>query len=344
MPSNKNALTRYRFLDEMLSDRHHYFDIHDLTERCNNKLYEAGFPEVTRRCIEKDLQYMEYEPFNAEIERFWKNGRKCIRYANPGFSIFQKELTDEESNLLVEVLNTIGQFDGLANFEWIDRLRIGLRLRERRKIISFSHNPRLQNSNLLGTLFDCIANEVVVGLSYRKFTDHQPNEHVVHPYLLKQYDDRWFLFAANDENHKVLNFALDRIVSVAPLPDEKYHPCEENPEEWFRDIVGVTRFEYMQLMHIVFWANDRAMEYVRTKPIHLSQKELTDEEDAMMRGIYTGCRGGHFFSLDCIPNYELIRELCAFGKQLIVVEPRQLHEQLLEEIGDMLKSYSDIHR
>ena len=43
MPTNKNALTRYKYLDEMLSDRHHFYDIHDLTEKCNEKLIDAGF-------------------------------------------------------------------------------------------------------------------------------------------------------------------------------------------------------------------------------------------------------------------------------------------------------------
>lgn len=70
MPTNKNALTRYKYLDELLSDRHHYYDIHDLTEKCNQRLVEDGFPEVTQRCIEKDINYIEYAPFSADIERF----------------------------------------------------------------------------------------------------------------------------------------------------------------------------------------------------------------------------------------------------------------------------------
>jgi len=37
MPTNKNALIRYKYLDELLSDQRHYYDIHDLTEICNNK-------------------------------------------------------------------------------------------------------------------------------------------------------------------------------------------------------------------------------------------------------------------------------------------------------------------
>lgn len=42
MPSNKNAVSRYKFIDELLSDRHHYYDIHDITERCNKSLIEMG--------------------------------------------------------------------------------------------------------------------------------------------------------------------------------------------------------------------------------------------------------------------------------------------------------------
>ena len=97
MPTNKNALTRYKYLDEMLSDRHHFYDIHDLTKKCNEKLIDAGFPEVSQRCVEKDINYLEYDPFYAEIERYRVNKRRCIRYKNPSFTIFRKELSEEES-------------------------------------------------------------------------------------------------------------------------------------------------------------------------------------------------------------------------------------------------------
>ena len=150
MPRNKNALIRYKYLDELLSDRHHYYDIHDLTEMCNERLYEDGFPEVTQRCIEKDSVFMQDAPFNADIERFRKGNRNCIRYADASFSIFNKELTDEECNLFREVLNTIGQFDGLANFKWLDSMKVGLGLKEQSKIICFSKNPARNLTYLWG--------------------------------------------------------------------------------------------------------------------------------------------------------------------------------------------------
>ncbi len=48
MPTNKNALVRYRILDRLLSDHHHCYNIHELTEKVNEKLDLDGFKTVTR--------------------------------------------------------------------------------------------------------------------------------------------------------------------------------------------------------------------------------------------------------------------------------------------------------
>lgn len=340
MPTNKNALTRYKYLDEMLSDRHHFYDIHDLTEKCNEKLIDAGFPEVSQRCIEKDINYLAYDPFYAEIERYRVNGHRCIRYKNPSFTIFRKELSEEESNLILEVLNTIGQFDGLAHFEWLDRFKIGLGLKKRPRIISFSNNPYLQNSNLLGVLFDNISNQVVTKLEYHTFTDKETRNIVFHPYLLKQYNNRWYLVGAADADGKILNFALDRIDVVTALPEMKYKPCNEDLAERFEDIIGVTLYENRNVEHILFWVSNHSKDYVGTKPIHGSQCQYKNEKDEEIRRQYPSLDEGAFFSIDCIPNYELIRELCSFGKELIVLSPSSIQDDIFNRIKSMLDSYS----
>lgn len=340
MPTNKNALTRYKYLDEMLSDRHHFYDIHDLTEKCNEKLVNAGFPEVSQRCIEKDINYLEYDPFYAEIERYRANGHRYIRYKDPSFTIFRKELSEEESNLILEILNTIGQFDGLANFEWLDRLKIGLGLKKRPRIISFSNNPYLQNSNLLGILFDNISNQVVVRLEYHTFMDKEVRKITFHPYLLKQYNDRWYLIGAADDDAKILNFALDRIDAVIALPEIKYKPCNEDLTERFEDIIGVTLYENKNIEHILFWVSDRSKGYMETKPIHGSQCQYKGEKEKELRRQYPSFNDGAFFSIDCIPNYELIRELCSFGKELIVLSPSYIQDDIFNRIKSMLDIYS----
>lgn len=344
MPTNKNALTRYKYLDEMLSDRHHFYDIHDLTEKCNEKLIDAGFPEVSQRCIEKDINYLEYDPFYAEIERYRVNSRRCIRYKDPSFTIFRKELSEEESNLILEVLNTIGQFDGLPHFEWLDRFKIGLGLKKRPRIICFSNNPYLQNSNLLGVLFDNISNQVVVRLEYHTFTDKENRRIIFHPYLLKQYNNRWYLIGAADNDAKILNFALDRIDAVTALPEMKYKPCNEDLTDRFEDIIGVTLYEDRDIEHILFWVSNQSKDYMETKPIHGSQCKYKGEKEEEFRRQYPSLYEGVFFSIDCIPNYELIRELCSYGKELIVLEPSEIQDEIWKRIFGMKEEYLKVRK
>jgi predicted DNA-binding transcriptional regulator YafY len=324
-----------------LSDYHHFYDIHDLTEKVNDMLYEDGFSEVTQRCIEKDLNTLEYAPFSAPIERFNKNGKRCIAYSKRSFSIFTKELSDEEANLLREVLNTIGQFDGLDNFKWLDDFKIGLGLEERRQIISFSNNPYLQNSNLLGTLFDQISNKVVIRLSYHTFNDETIRSIDFHPYLLKQYNERWFLLGAADSDQKILNFALDRIDKVEPLPEKKYIECPDDIFERFENIVGVTLYEERQVEHIVCWVSEASKGYVNTKPIHESYTPFKGEKESQLHEQYPKLDGGLFFSIDCIPNFELIRELCSFGGNLVVLSPESIREKIKNRLSAHLDQYQD---
>lgn len=340
MPTNKNALLRYKFLDRLLSDHHHYYDIHDLTEKVNDMLYEEGIREVTQRCVEKDLVELE-GLFSAPIERITKGGRHCITYGKHSFSIFTQALSREEINLLREVLSTIGQFDGLDNFQWLEDFKMGLGLEERRQIISFSNNRFLTNSNLLGTLFDNISNEVVIRLSYHTFSDETIRSIDFHPYLLKQYNDRWFLLGAADTDQKILNFALDRIDKVEPLPEKKFIACPEDIYERFEDIVGVTLYEDRQVEHIVCWVSDASKGYVNTKPVHESYTPYKGEKESLLHEQYPQLEGGLFFSIDCIPNFELIRELCSFGGNLVVLSPESIRDEIKNRLKAHLSQYQN---
>lgn len=343
MPTNKNALVRYKYLDRLLSDHHHFYDIHDLTEKVNDMLYEDGYDEVTQRCIEKDLVSLEGAPFCAPIERYRKNSKNCIAYSKYSFSIFKQEISREERNLLREVLSTIGQFDGLDNFKWLEDFKIGLGLEERRQIISFSNNPYLKNSNLLGTLFDSISNEVVIRLSYHTFSDSTVRSIVFHPYLLKQYNDRWFLLGAADTDKKILTFALDRIDNVEPLPERKFEECSEELSERFENIVGVTLYEDKPIEHIICWASDSSKDYINTKPIHESYTPFKGEKECQLHIQYPQLKGGLFFSLNCIPNYELIRELCSYGKELLVLQSNgNIKDEIYKRVCEMIEKYKKV--
>ena len=337
----KNAIMRYKILDSLLSNRNRYYSISELLEKVNEALELDGMEPVSRRCIEKDLNTLECAPYEAVIERVWYHGKKCIRYAEEGFSIFTKKLTEEEENLLSEVLNTIGQFDGLDTFEWLDSLKKRLDIKEHRRIIQFDSNPYFEGRNLIGSLFTAISNKQVLALKYHTFKDPQVREVVVYPYLLKEYNNRWFLIVGVEDG-TILNFALDRIDDFKPMPHIDYIEPDEDLESRFDDIVGVTLFKNKPTEDILLWVNEEGYQYVKTKPLHGSQRDVKGEEDKTMREKYPALQGGRFFRLQCILNYELEQLLMSKMNQLVVLEPATLKDSLINRIKKMDSLYSSI--
>lgn len=358
MPANKNAMTRYKILDELLSNRYHNYSLDDLTKEVNIRLAEL-YPDgngVVRRTIEKDIFYLEYEgPFMVEIERYTVSAynnekqksyvKQCLRYAQPSFSIFKKNLTDDEKYLLREALSILGQFDGLPNLDALEGLRLGLGVKEPEKqIISFTKNP-IEEKNVLGELFTAISQKQVIELHYHTFSNSQ-NILIVnlHPYLLKEYNRRWYLFAAVEANGKLLNFALDRIDKCVPLPSHEYVEYEGDINERFEDIIGVTFNEDSPIYQIIFWVSDKSKEYVKTKPIHESQRELPESLSESFRKQNPTLERGLFFRIDCKENYELIRELTSFGKELVVLEPSVIQDRVFNYIEENHKQYQNLRK
>lgn len=352
MPVNKNAMTRYQILDGLLSDRYHAYSINDLLIELNKQLNALGLDAIGRRMLEKDIHYIEYEgPFLAEIERYYASGfdrekmesirKQCLRYADPSYSIFKKELTDDEAFLLSEALSMLGQFDGLPNLQALEKLRRGFRAEKRKQVISFTKNP-LANSTLLGELFTVCTHQQVIELHYHTYAEPELIRSLnLFPYLLKEYNQRWFIFGAAEQDGKLLNFALDRINKVVPLPSHKFIDYDGDLNKRFEDIVGVTLYESLQIEHIVCWVSDTSKGYVNTKPIHESFTKFKGEKGSQLHEQYPQLQGGMFFSIDCIPNFELIRELCSFGENLVVLSPQSIRQEIKNRLIAHLKQYQD---
>ena len=350
MPANKNAVTRYYILDKLLANRYHHYSTEDLVRLVNEELAEMGQEPVSRRTIELDLNYIENEgPFLAEIEHYQVDDvsqrtlktikKSCHRYADPSFSIFTQKLTDDEKHLLGEAFTLLGQFDGLPNLEGLERLRESLKVKTDRQIVSFTKNP-LEGKNLLGELFTAISQKQVVELHYHRFdTPDEDRKTVVHPYLLKEYNRRWYLIGAADNDGKFLSFALDRIDEVVPLPAKGFVPYEGDLNERFEDIVGVTLYDDRPVQTILFWVSDYSKEYVATKPLHESQRHYKGEKEMALRQQFPMLDGGYFFSIECIENYELIRELCSFGKDLLVLSPADIQQKVRDRVVAHFQAY-----
>ena len=342
-------MTRYALIDSMLANRHKAVSIQDITDFVNEHLPEFGIDEgVSKRCIEKDIEYLEWSsPFSVELERYSIDAttvndrvykKRCLRYADPTFSIFKKKLTQDEKAVLESALTTLGSFDGLDNFEWLAELRKQLKVEERKPIISLSKNL-VENSTLIASLFSAISNEQVVELTYRKFLDSTERKVIISPYLLKEYNRRWYIVGGAYDTNRVLNFALDRLVEIEFKTGYTFKPCETDLEERFEEIIGVTFNEEVPRTQILFWVSDAIKGYIHTKPIHGSQIHIKGDRADKLHILYPQLQSGDFLTIECRENFELIRELTAWGDDLIVLTPVSLRDRIVDRINRMKTRY-----
>lgn len=351
MPTNKNALTRIVLLDKLLADRYHAYSIQDLTDYLERELSQYGQENgVSKRCIEKDIEYLEYNfPILVEFERYTVDAhsvitdkvykKRCIRYADPTFSIFKGKLSEEEKGLLITALSTIGSFDGLDGFGWLDDLNKRLGLIDRQPVIQMSKNL-IENRTLMAESFSAIQAKSVVKLQYKLFSSSSIRHAIVSPYLLKEYNRRWYLIGSAYDTGRILNFALDRIESISVMPGYEYRNAPEDLSERFEDIIGVT-YNYEAPVHkIIFWVSEKSAPYVATKPLHGSQTTIKSEKEQSLRKLYAIPAGGSLFSIECMENYELIRELCSFGADLKVLSPQTIVDTVKDRIESMYNLYS----
>ena len=238
-------------------------------------------------------------------------------------------------------MNTIGQFDGLDTFEWLDGLKKRLNIKEHRRIIQFESNPYVKGKNLIGALFTAISNNQVLALKYHTFKNPEVREVIVHPYLLKEYNNRWFVIVGAEDG-KILNFALDRIDGFEPIPHIDYIEPDEELESRFEDVVGVSVYEDRPVENILLWVDEDGYQYIETKPLHESQRKVKGNADKLIREKYPTLQEGCFFRLQCRHNTELEQLLMSRRDQLVVLEPASLSNNIRNRIKKLDALYSNI--
>lgn len=348
MPANKNALIRYRYLDELLSSRVKYYTRQELTDKLNEHLSKS----VSKRCVEKDLIDIQDE-WGIEYDEKIFDGKKYIHYADPSFSIFNKEITAEERTLLKSVLDTIGQFDGLPNFEWLESMRLKLAkdgnsalsssdLEEEsdRKIIEFNSNPYLKNSNMIAGLFQHIVSKQPIRIEYKPYSSAESFPVDVCPYRLKQFNNRWYLICCRMPDGRFTNYALDRMVSFKVAEDIEFMPCPIDIDEHFDDIIGVTYVSDAPIETVVFAGSPREIQFILTKPLHWSQRCPSQLEQDELHSKYPNVPNDWIFlTVECKWNFELITTLFSFGERIIVLSPQKVVNDIKDKLTSMCGYY-----
>lgn len=351
MPVNLNAMMRIKVLDKLLS-RNYGSTMLELQEEVIKelKITDSDYT-VSLRQIQKDIKAIQEEPFNAKIaieKTMTKNeyaSRDMMvdsyRYEDPSFAIFKKPMTDDEKYLLTEALDIVGQFDGIPGMEQLDKLKNTFGIEDHEKIVDFAKNPMDNDSSIFGMLFYAISHKIPVDLIYHKFENVKEKKSVlIHPYLLKEYNRRWYVFCGADDTGKILNFALDRVDDAIFKHGLDFKKCKEDLIDMFDEIIGVSFYEDKPCINIDFWVSEKSMLYLETNPPHDSLVRYAERENDTFHKRYPSLAGGHFYRITCRQNQELYKVLLSYGKDLVVLQP-DIRIEMKNIIKGMMENYMD---
>jgi predicted DNA-binding transcriptional regulator YafY len=333
MSTNKNAAIRYQALDKCFRDRRYRYYIDDLIDACDEALiYYNGTGGVSRRQIFEDIKFMESETgWSIPLERK-KDGKKVYyRYEDSDFSINQQPLTDEEAQQLQTVILTLSRFRGLPSNEWMEEVISNLEWRfnlkgKNENIIGFEQNPNLKGLEYLSDVIDAASNHQPLRIEYHNYKNGGRDiSYIIHPYYVKQYNNRWFLLGRVDGREDITNLALDRIVSMSVAPDVAFVPNDSiDFEHYFDDVVGVTVRPSTPEDIFLQVSEDRFM-YVVSKPLHQTQK-IIDENNRIIR-------------IKVIPNRELDQQILSYGADMEVLTPDSYRYHVQKIIEENYKKY-----
>lgn len=335
MPTNKNAAIRYQALDKCFRDRRHRYYIDDLIDACEEALYYYnGIGGVSRRQIFEDIKFMESDTgWSIPLERK-KDGKKVYyRYSNYDFSINKQPLTDEEAQQLQTVILTLSRFRGLPSNEWVEEVISNLEWRfnlkgKNENVICFEQNPNLKGLEYLSDVIDAVSNHQPLKIEYHNYKNGGKDIlFVIHPYYVKQYNNRWFLFGLDNKRKCISNLALDRIVSIQVVSDVAFIPNETiDFDSYFDNIVGVSiPNDGVEKENIILRFTESRFPYITSKPIHKSQTVVNEEECTI--------------SLNVKPTRELEQQILSFGSDVEVLSPVAFRTQIAEKISENYKKY-----
>ncbi|EFI72741.1 conserved hypothetical protein [Segatella baroniae B14] len=261
-----------------------------------------------------------------------RSGREIrYRYEDPHFSIFNTPLNEEEIAQLTQSVSMLRRFEGMPGFEWVEEMSAHMQetvSASPEPVIGFDENKELKGMSFFTPLFNAIAEKKAIKIKYYTYRSNKVIDGVVHPYYLKEYNQRWFLFALNNEYKDLSIYALDRIEAVGKSSAKFIPNTDIDFSHYFDNVVGVSvkSNEFPQTVKI--WVDKEQLPYTLSKPLHRSQTVIEENED-----------GSAVIAIEVIPNFELEQLLLSFGERFEILSPASLREKILARIKKNIEKY-----
>lgn len=350
---DKNQFARYKIIDRLLRSNPEGYTLTDLRNKLNSSILDREY-EIQRRQLQYDLKAMR-DLFDAPITN--KQGSRTIKYEDVGYSIITHDIKETLRGMENQYYDIQ---DRSPRLQWLQNLVVMLQdtyftNAMAMEAIDFGDNLEYENSKRVHEFFSYIMNQNVIEVNYNAGFG-RPIKYIIHPYFVRQYNNRWFMFGWNkkaaDEGKPasgILNLPLDRIGKVKIVADTyremSIDELRDFKEDYFGDIVGVTRLEDIDPIHLVLRfdfnsgdektdkASKRDYYYLKTKPfypgIHLPSDASIQEN------------GYADVSMDIIPNKELEGILLRYADTAKIIEPEDFKYRFMSRIQKIVNKQNN---
>ncbi len=338
MPAIKNALLRYRIIDRSIRNEYSpYPSKSDLRQLCEEEIFgSSDGSHICDSTIEKDLFAMRIE-HDAPIT--YSKKERGYYYSESSFSMDDVPLTEKDINAIKAASTILHQFKNTSLFgqyefaiqKILDRAISSEKPsnHNEEQIIQFETLPTIRGNENLELFLSAIKNKKVVQFDYFNFSKNIKSVRRMHPYLLKEYRNRWYLIGKSELKEKVITFGLDRIFD--PILLEQTFRVDNNfsVDNFFKHSIGITVFNELP-NEIIIETNTILSKYLISQPLHHSQslKEVLNN-------------GNHIFSFHLLITYELKMLILGFGKDCKIIAPEILKKQVLNDLKELIFSYEN---
>ncbi len=289
--------------------------------------------EVSSRTIQRDIEYMR-DQMDAPIE--YDQIKKGYFYTEEAFHLPLIDLTERDLFAVCVAEKAVGQYAGTPLYERLKDIfdRMTMYLPETVSVKASWLDDRISFAPESFTEVDpqvwesaarALQEQHRLHIRHCKAGETCATERDVDPYHLVHYRGEWYLIAHDHRREKVLRFAMSRIENAEILRETFTVPDGFLIDEFIGSHYGIMSDSRNFRVRVKF-SQDQAP-YVRERTWHAGQ-EITDEPD-----------GGCVLEFPAASLFEVKRWVLSWGKDALVLEPKELRELVREELVKAGENY-----
>jgi predicted DNA-binding transcriptional regulator YafY len=334
LPVNLNVLARTRVINDCLCHRKEkYWSKEKLAE----EIRELTQLPCSTRTVIADIRLMRESSlleYYAPIKH--SKSPDGYHYTDHNYSIDKLPLSANDIKSLKLAASTLNQYRNVPLLsELVATIGKVVDVVEKGKIregsvfefIDFERTPLASGMEFMDQLTDAIQYQKCLQLTYQKF-GAKPEKYDIHPYLLKEYRNRWYVIAYNEQKKDMRTYGLDRIVALATTPCE-YNKGFAVDRDYLCDCIGINLEEQL-VEDVVLKFIPSEGHYLKTQKMHRSQDTVSDDKNGLV------------IKLRLIVNFELIGIILGYGAKVTVITPAHLKEQIVKISNNIINNYTDL--